>query len=404
MANTPMPARTASVAVAATVVAPVARRAMTTGRSRALHLATSSSADRARAPRRSSPIRTIPSTIAIVAGTAPSSRTAASIMRAISTFSGRGSPWAISVLSSATTGRPSSSASRPRGCNACGRHRTRGQHGMRLPSRKTRRSIPARAARPALLVPVAYVRHVAARSADITPRPHQPLRRPGRRPGPALGRHARRQHRALARARRGRDRRARRRAGARARRAARAHARRRDEDRPGAVDGRLHARSRASEREQFKQTLGRAARRRAAAAVRQGRAAGPHRARRAACRASSPSSTSDAFAAASIGQVHRAGHARRRDRRRQGPVPRHGRGGRDRPAQPRAAAAAASSGSRPGSTCAALAAELRERVAEELDYEIEAQNHRADRARAGAGTRSRTSRPSTRRCPAAACS
>jgi hypothetical protein len=55
-------------------------------------------------------MRTMPSTTAIVAGTAPSSRTMFSIARAISTFSGRGSPWAISVLSSATTGRPSSSA------------------------------------------------------------------------------------------------------------------------------------------------------------------------------------------------------------------------------------------------------------------------------------------------------
>ena len=105
-----IPARAASVAVAATVVAPVARRAITTARSRALHLATSSPAI-ASSPSRSSPIRTIPSTTAIVAGTAPSSRTTSSAATATSRFSGRGSPWAMIVLSSATTGRPSSSAS-----------------------------------------------------------------------------------------------------------------------------------------------------------------------------------------------------------------------------------------------------------------------------------------------------
>jgi hypothetical protein len=47
----------------------------------------------------------------MVAGTAPSSRTTSSMARAISTFSGRGSPWEMIVLSSATTGRPPSSAS-----------------------------------------------------------------------------------------------------------------------------------------------------------------------------------------------------------------------------------------------------------------------------------------------------
>ena len=111
VAKTPIPARTASVAVAATVVAPVARRAITTDRSRALHLTTSSSVAITSSPSRSSPIRTIPSTIATVAGVAPSSRTISSTARATSRFSGRGRPWAISVLSSATTGRPASSAS-----------------------------------------------------------------------------------------------------------------------------------------------------------------------------------------------------------------------------------------------------------------------------------------------------
>ena len=58
----------------------------------------------------SSPIRTAPSTTAIVAGTAPSRRTTSSSSRATSRLRPRGSPWAISVLSSATTGTPAASA------------------------------------------------------------------------------------------------------------------------------------------------------------------------------------------------------------------------------------------------------------------------------------------------------
>ena len=54
----------------------------------------------------SRPTRTSPPRIAIVAGTAPCSRTVASISRATRRLSGRGSPWAMIVLSSATTGRP----------------------------------------------------------------------------------------------------------------------------------------------------------------------------------------------------------------------------------------------------------------------------------------------------------
>lgn len=46
----------------------------------------------------------------MVAGTAPSSRTAASLKRAVSTFCGRGSPWAMTVDSNATTGSPAASA------------------------------------------------------------------------------------------------------------------------------------------------------------------------------------------------------------------------------------------------------------------------------------------------------
>src|SRR3546814_10654951 len=53
---------------------------------------------------------TVPSTTAIVAGTAPLSRTLASMPRATSRLSGCGSPWLMIVDSSATTARPSASA------------------------------------------------------------------------------------------------------------------------------------------------------------------------------------------------------------------------------------------------------------------------------------------------------
>jgi len=47
-----------------------------------------------------------PASTAIVAGTAPHSRTAASISSAVAAFSGHGSPCVMSVDSSETTGRP----------------------------------------------------------------------------------------------------------------------------------------------------------------------------------------------------------------------------------------------------------------------------------------------------------
>ena len=106
MANTPIPARTASREVAATVVAPCAPRAAAGARSRTPHLTTSPRAAIASSAASSSPIRTSPSTSAIVAGTAPAARTAASISRATPRLRGRGSPWEMIVLSSATTGRP----------------------------------------------------------------------------------------------------------------------------------------------------------------------------------------------------------------------------------------------------------------------------------------------------------
>ncbi len=57
-----------------------------------------------------SPTFSRPSTTAIVAGTAPSSRMICSTAAAISAFCGKGMPCVMIVLSSATTGRPSASA------------------------------------------------------------------------------------------------------------------------------------------------------------------------------------------------------------------------------------------------------------------------------------------------------
>ena len=64
----------------------------------------------------SSPTRTSPPTTAMVAGTAPAERTAASNSRATRRLSGRGSPWLMIVLSRATTGPPAASASRTSSC------------------------------------------------------------------------------------------------------------------------------------------------------------------------------------------------------------------------------------------------------------------------------------------------
>ena len=65
----------------------------------------------------------------MVAGTAPPARTAASTSSAAARLSGRGSPWASSVLSSATTGRPALSASATSGERTVRREgRGRGVH------------------------------------------------------------------------------------------------------------------------------------------------------------------------------------------------------------------------------------------------------------------------------------
>ena len=71
VANRRMPARAATCAVAATVVAPLAPRAAASGRSRALHLATSSRVATASSSASPRPTCTVPSSSAIVAGTAP---------------------------------------------------------------------------------------------------------------------------------------------------------------------------------------------------------------------------------------------------------------------------------------------------------------------------------------------
>ena len=82
------------------------------------------------------------------------------------------------------------------------------------------------------------------------------------------------------------------------------------------------------------------------------------------------------IAAASIGQVYKARAARRARRRGQGPVPRRRRRGARRHAEPRDDPAADEARSRPGSTRKALGDEIRARIDEELDYELEAANQR----------------------------
>src|SRR3954449_10738178 len=111
VANAPRRAAAASSAVLETVVAPLRRRAAATGRSRTPSLARPGSP----APRSTSsavsPTCGTPSRMAMVAGTAPPARTAASTSSAAARLSGRGRPCASRVLSSATTGRPERSAS-----------------------------------------------------------------------------------------------------------------------------------------------------------------------------------------------------------------------------------------------------------------------------------------------------
>ena len=122
VANTRMPARAARCDVAATVVARP-RRAPERARGHGRRIWPPR--PRRRAPRADRPrarSSTSPARIAIVAGTAPRSRTMASISRATRRLSGRGRPWAMIVLSSATTGRPSSRAARTSSCTCMAGH------------------------------------------------------------------------------------------------------------------------------------------------------------------------------------------------------------------------------------------------------------------------------------------
>ena len=206
VANTPIPARTASVAVAATVVAPVARRAITTARSRALHLATSSPGDRVerlavepdadhpvddrdrRGHRSLVPDRRLDHArdLDVVGPRQPVGDQRALQRHHRAPFFDRRRDLAGVAHHGVTVqraARVSTAAlfTRSGGC----------PYGWRA---------------------VAAVRSVyGCRTPDIAHRPQRPLRRPRGRPGAALGRHAGSQPRPVARARRGRDRRARRR-------------------------------------------------------------------------------------------------------------------------------------------------------------------------------------------------
>ena len=105
-----MPASAAMCAVAATVVAALLPCATIMAKSRIDALEMSSRLAIASSSARSKPTRIFPSSNAIVAGTAPASRTIRSHSSATSRLEGRGNPWLIIVDSRATTGRPDLSA------------------------------------------------------------------------------------------------------------------------------------------------------------------------------------------------------------------------------------------------------------------------------------------------------
>ena len=89
VAKTAMPANSAAIMVAATVVAPVCPLAMTEAISRRLTFVTGTSPEAKRCNSRSDrPMVRRPSMMAMVAGTAPSARMMASKLRAVSLFSG----------------------------------------------------------------------------------------------------------------------------------------------------------------------------------------------------------------------------------------------------------------------------------------------------------------------------
>ena len=111
VAKTLMPASAAASIVAATVVPPVRPAEMAKARSaRESFIAPEDFASSASSGA-DSPIFSRPFRMAIVAGTAPSSRMIASTFAAMSAFAGKGMPWVMMVDSSATTGLPPRSAS-----------------------------------------------------------------------------------------------------------------------------------------------------------------------------------------------------------------------------------------------------------------------------------------------------
>ena len=110
--KTRIPAMCAMIIVPATVVAASSASPTAIGKSRREHFRTvpdGSAASRSMSAR-ARPTVIFPPSTAIVAGTAPLSRTAASIASAVSTFAGYGRPCVMSVDSRATTGRPAARA------------------------------------------------------------------------------------------------------------------------------------------------------------------------------------------------------------------------------------------------------------------------------------------------------
>ena len=103
--------RCAAIIVAATVVAPDPPRARARARSRRESFEHVLVGHAREARRRSNPTWIAPSSTAMVAGTAPFSRTTASSARPTLRLSGRGRPCAMMVDSRATTGRASARAS-----------------------------------------------------------------------------------------------------------------------------------------------------------------------------------------------------------------------------------------------------------------------------------------------------
>ena len=107
-----MPARAAAIIVAATVVAPSRPVAAAKARSRRLTFITPDAVASLSTSSDASPTVRVPAMTPTKAGSAPPSRTARSSPAATSSDLGRGKPWAIAVVSSATTGAPAASAER----------------------------------------------------------------------------------------------------------------------------------------------------------------------------------------------------------------------------------------------------------------------------------------------------